>query len=83
MRPHLFAILQPRPPEFVRGYNLVLRQELTQWNRSTLVKENAHLRRGECTSRSVLQHSANLFNGDTREPLDKLRYQRTVLKILE
>jgi hypothetical protein len=77
------AVLQPRPSEFVCGSNLVLRQEVTQWNRSTLIEENAHLRGGECTSRSMLQYSANLFNGDTREPLHKLRYECTVLKILE
>jgi hypothetical protein len=77
------AVPQPRPSEFVRGPNLVLRQELTQWNRGALIEENAHLRGGECTSRSMLQYSANLFNGDTREPLDELRHECTVLKILE
>ena len=31
----------------------------------------------------MLQHGANLFHIDAWEPLNKLRYQRTVFEILE
>lgn len=35
------------------------------------------------TSRSVFQNFPSLFEGYTREPLDKLGYERAVFEILE
>lgn len=77
------AILELCPTTLVRGDNLMLRQESTQRYRGTLIEQNTHLRRCKRTPRRVLQHCADLFNGDTWEPFDKLRYQRTVFEVLE
>jgi hypothetical protein len=38
----------------------MLRQRLAQRNRRALIEQYAHLGRSQCTTRSVLQHGANL-----------------------
>ena len=37
-----FAVLQLRPPAFISGSYFVMRQRMAEWNRDTLVKQNAH-----------------------------------------
>ncbi len=77
------TVLELRPPGLVCGSDLVLRQELTQGCRSALIEQNAHLRWGKRAPRSMLQHGANLFNSDAREPLDKLRDECAVFQVFK
>ena len=48
------AVAQLRPAALVRGGDFVLRQELTQRSGGSLIEQNAHLRWGESTSRSMI-----------------------------
>ncbi len=61
----------------------MLREETAQGCRGALIEEYTHLCGGKSTACSMLEHGAHLFNSDTRKPLYKLRYQRTVFEILE
>ena len=66
------AVLQSGPALFVSSRDVVLRQELPQRDRSTLVKQYAHLGRGQSATCRVFQHRADLFQGDARKPLNEL-----------
>ena len=61
----------------------MVRQCATQRFRRALIEQYAHLGRGECAARSMIKHRTDLFMADAREPLYKLRRQRSVFKILE
>ncbi len=65
-----------------RGY-LVLHQEPAQWRWRTLIEEDAHLRWCQRAPRRMLQHRANLLDGDPRKPFDELRHLRAVFEIFE
>ena len=67
-----FAVGQFRPAAFVSSDNFMLRQRTTQRFGRALIKEYAHLGRGQRAACGMVQHRANLFEGDTREPLDEL-----------
>ena len=52
--------------------DLVLRQDSPQWDWSALVEQYAHSGRSECATRSMLQHGADLLDGDAGKPLNEL-----------
>lgn len=61
----------------------MLRQELTQRDRCTLIEKNAHSGGGEAAASGVLQDGPYLLKRDPREPFDELRNLRTVFQVLE
>ena len=77
------AVLELGPATFVGSYDLMPCQHPPQRNGSALVKEHAHLGRGQGATRRMLQYGANLLDGDTRKPFDELRYECAVLEVLE
>jgi hypothetical protein len=61
----------------------VLRQGVTQRLGRPLIEQYAHLCGGERTACGMIEHRANLLQRDPGKPIDKLRHQRAVFKILK
>lgn len=63
--------------------NFMLRQRETQWFGRALIEQYAHSGRGKRAACGMIEHRTNLFKADTRKPIDELRHQRSVFKILK
>ena len=59
------------------------RQYVTQGFGRALIEENTHLCGSKRTSSGVIEYGTGLFQRNTRKPLDELRHEGTVLKILK
>ena len=66
------AVLQRRPAALIGSGDFVLRQPIPQWNGSTLVEQDAHLRGSQGAPCGVLEDRSYLCEGDARKPLDEL-----------
>lgn len=78
-----FAVLQPRPGSLVIGHHFKTPRILAKWDRGALIEKYAHLDRGQCTARRMLQNRPNLRQRHAGEPLDELGRVRAVFEILE
>ncbi len=86
-----FTILEPVPTHFVGGGNIVVRQLVTQGDRSSLIKEDSHARGRIVSSGSgcgetlfrVAQNSRNLLARYAGEPLEKIIHPGSVFEVLE
>src|SRR5439155_15072285 len=76
-------VLQLRPTPFEGCGNFMLRQRVTQRLRSPLIEQYAHLCRGERTACGMIEYRANLLQSHPRKPINKLRHQRAILKMLK
>jgi hypothetical protein len=61
----------------------VLRKRFPEWGRDALVEEYAHSGPSQRAARRMLKDGAHLFEGDSRKPLDELRYLSAVFEILK
>jgi len=61
----------------------MMAEAVAQRDRRSLVEEDTHSDRGQRTSRSVLQDSAYLLDGDARKPFHELGDGCAVLEILK
>jgi hypothetical protein len=77
------AVLQGGPATLMGGDYLMLRQEPPQWDRSALVKQYAHSGNSQGAPGRVFEHGANLLDSDAGKPLNELRDERAVFKVLE
>ncbi len=66
------AIAQLGPSKFMGRRDLVLRQDSPQRDWSSLVEQYAHSGRSQGATRRVLQHGANLLDGDAWKPVNEL-----------
>ena len=66
------------------GYS-VTRQQVAQWRRSTLIKQDAHsgLGSSQGAARCVLQHRTGLLKGNAREESDDFADRHAVFEIFE
>lgn len=64
-------------------HDLVLRQYFPQRNRRTLVEEYSHSGWSQGAARRVLQHGANLIEGDAWKPLHELGHQGAIFEVLD
>ena len=58
-------------------------EKRAQRRRSSLVEENAHLRRGKSAARGVLQDDARLFERHARKKVGELTNRDAVFEVLE
>ena len=58
-------------------------EKFPQWDRRSLIKEDAHLGRSQGTARGMFQYGTDLVHAHAREPLDKLGNLRPAFEILE
>ena len=61
----------------------MLKYEVAQRRRRTLIEQDSHLRYGERATGSVLQHDARLFKCDARKQFRKLAYLHAIVKVFE
>jgi hypothetical protein len=68
-----------------RGRDIMSAEEIAQWNRRALIKENAHASRSGCDQRALgkFENRLGLLARDTRKPFEKLIDRSAGLEVFE
>lgn len=77
------TVAEGRSTLLVNGRNFMPPERFPQRHRGSLIKKNAHLRRGQGAARGVLQDTADLIECHAREPSHKLGDLCSVFQIFE